>query len=103
MRQISMFATPIPTNVIDLDQYIENRLMSDRPHIKGRRVDIASVVALADIMPVLQVAEELTLTAEQVLAALMYYEQHRQEIDAQEEEDAIFFDIQFQKQAKKPR
>lgn len=71
---------------LDLSKYIEKRLFGDRPHVRGRRVPVATIAynASAQGWDVARLAEEFTLSEAQVLSALLYYEEHKVEIDAQE-------------------
>ncbi len=71
---------------LDLSKYVEIRLFGERPHIRGRRVPIATIAysAAAQGWDVAQLAYEYTLSEAQVLSALLYYEEHKAEIDAQE-------------------
>jgi uncharacterized protein (DUF433 family) len=94
---------PEREHIIDLDTYIENRLMSGRPHIKGRRVPVNIVVGLADVYTVSQVADDLSISVDEVLAALLYYQQHKAEVDALEAEDIAFHTQQSAKKSEKFR
>jgi len=71
---------------LDLSKYVEIRLFGDRPHIRGRRVPIATIAynAVSQGWDVARLAYEFTLSEAQVLSALLYYEEHKSEIDAQE-------------------
>ena len=75
---------------VDLKKYIETQLMGDRPHVRGRRTPVAFIASAArhNQWTVPQLAYEFTLSEEQVLAALLYYLEHKEEIDAQDERDA---------------
>ena len=77
--------TPIP-DPVDLSKYIEVRLFEDRPHIRGRRVPVATIAynARTNNWSLPELAYQFTLSEEQVLAALLYYAEHKEEIDAQE-------------------
>ena len=71
--------------VLDLSKYIETRIFGERPHIRGRRVPVATVAyAYAQGWDVARLVDEYSLSEAQVLSALLYYEEHRDEIDAQE-------------------
>jgi uncharacterized protein (DUF433 family) len=75
------------TPAIDLTKYIEFRRFGSRPHVRGRRIPVAVVVAAARDNSDLSfgdLAIAYDLSEVEVLAALLYYEQHRTEIDAQE-------------------
>lgn len=71
----------------DLSRYIEVR--DGRPHIRGRRVSVMFVVKASEInhFSVDELAHEFTLSNEQVLAALLYYHEHKSDLDAQDEVD----------------
>ena len=71
---------------LDLSKYIEIRLFGERPHIRGRRVPVAVVAynARENHWDVARLAYEFTLSEPQILSALLYYEEHKAEIDAQE-------------------
>lgn len=71
---------------VDLSKYIETRLFEERPHVRGRRVPVATVAynARTNHWDVAELAYQFTLSEAQVLAALLYYAEHRDEIDAQE-------------------
>ena len=71
---------------LDLSKYIETRHFGERPHIRGRRVPV-SIVALSARdhgWTVSELVYNFTLTEAEVLAALLYYQEHHEEIDAQE-------------------
>ena len=81
-----------PTDV-DLSKYIDMVHFGDRPHIRGRRVPVGMIVRRMQVnsWTVEQTAEDFALTETEILAALLYYEQHKALIDQQEaEEDALF-------------
>ncbi len=71
---------------LDLTQYIDSRYFGERPHIRGRRVPVATIAdnAHGNGWDVARLAYEFTLTEAEVLAALLYYEQHHELIDVQE-------------------
>ena len=71
---------------LDLSKYIEVRLFGERPHIRGRRIPVATIAYSAHSQgwDVSRLAYEFTLSEAQVLSVLLYYEEHRDEIDAQE-------------------
>jgi uncharacterized protein (DUF433 family) len=71
---------------VDLRKYIEIRLFGERPHIRNRRVPVATIAysAKSQGWDVARLAYEFTLSEAEVLAALLYYEEHKTEIDAQE-------------------
>jgi uncharacterized protein (DUF433 family) len=89
----TLTAQETPTTV-DLRKYIEVRLFDDRPHIRGRRIPVANVVGTmqANNLSVAETADNFTISEAEVLAALLYYQEHKTEIDQQEEEEARLFE-----------
>jgi len=81
-----MMNTTAP-ETIDLSKYIE--LRNGRAHIRGRRLPVAFVAAAeqAHQHSVGELAYQFTLSEEQVLAALLYYREHKAELDAQDAAD----------------
>jgi uncharacterized protein (DUF433 family) len=75
--------------LVDLTKYIETRFFGERPHIRNRRVPIATIAynARTNQWDVARLAYEFTLSEAEVAAALLYYEEHKVAIDAQEEEE----------------
>jgi uncharacterized protein (DUF433 family) len=71
---------------LDLSKYIEKRYFGERPHIRDRRVPIAAIVYFGreNNRGVAELMADFTLREPEVLAALLYYSEHRQEVDAQE-------------------
>jgi uncharacterized protein (DUF433 family) len=75
----------VPTNV-DLRKYIEVRIFGERPHIRGRRIPVATI-AYSHRDPGWSVAElayNFGLSEPEVLSALLYYEENKDLIDLQE-------------------
>ena len=72
---------------VDLTKYIEVRIFQERPHIRGRRVPVATVAYnhRTHGWTVAETAYNFTLSEAEVLAALLYYQEHQALIDAQEE------------------
>jgi uncharacterized protein (DUF433 family) len=89
----------VPTTV-DLKKYIEVRLFGERPHIRGRRIPVATIVYTArdNNHGVRELAYDFTLSEAEVLSALLYYSEHKAEIDAQEETEEVLFDDMYRKQ-----
>ncbi len=75
----------VPTQV-DLSKYIEVRIFGDRPHIRGRRIPVATIAYnhTGSNWDVAQLAYEFTLSEAEVLAALLSYHEHKALIDQQE-------------------
>ena len=79
---------------VDLSKYIDTRLMERRPHLRGRRLPVAMLVytARGNQWDVAETAYQFTLSEAEVLAAMLYYEEHREEIDCLEVEEQAKFD-----------
>jgi len=73
---------------VDLSKYIE--LRDNRPHIRDRRLPVVFIAAAeqANRLSLAELAYQFTLSEEQVLAALLYYREHKAEIDIQDAADA---------------
>lgn len=86
----------------DLSKYIE--LRDHRPHIRGRRLPIAFIASAESTnhLSIAELAYQFTLSEEQVLAALLYYREHKAEIDAQDQADARQSEEMHQRYGKKP-
>ena len=71
---------------LDLSKYIEKRFFGERPHFRGRRIPVATIAYTArdNNHGVAELMYDFTLSESEVLAALLYYSEHKQEIDAQE-------------------
>lgn len=87
---------------LDLSKYIE--LRDNRPHIRGRRLPVIFVAAAeqANKLPISELAYQFTLSEEEVLAALLYYREHKSEMDAQDAEDARQSDEMHRRYGKQP-
>lgn len=94
-------SNPIPTTV-DLRKYIDTTYYGERPHIRGRRLLVSMIAANAqdNDWSVARLAHEFSLTEEQVLAALLYYKEHRAEIDRQDAEEQALFDEMYERYGK---
>ncbi len=79
--------TANPTTV-DLSKYIEMR--DGRANIRGRRLPVSFIVIdqVKNASSVTELAYNFTLSEEQVLAALLYYREHKDAIDAEYAADA---------------
>lgn len=78
-----------PPASVDLSKYIETRYFGERPHIRGRRIPVATVAynAQTNGWSIAGTAENFGLNEAEVLAALLYYQEHQMRIDAQEAEE----------------
>src|SRR5690242_12319498 len=86
-------AASIPETV-DLSKYIETRLMGDRPHVRGRRLPVTFVSSAYDGgASIPDIMYNYTLSEQQVLAAILYYREHKTELDAQDEREQHEWDI----------
>jgi uncharacterized protein (DUF433 family) len=87
---------------VDLSKYIEMR--DGRASIRGRRLPVAFIVSSrsANNASISDLAYQFTLTEEQVLAALLYYREHQDEIDAQDHADAEESEAMHRKYARIP-
>jgi uncharacterized protein (DUF433 family) len=90
------------SKTVDLSKYIEVR--HGRAQIRGRRLPVAFVAAAerANHLSVSELAYQFTLSEEQTLAALLYYREHKTEIDAQDAEDSRDSMEMHQRYARKP-
>jgi uncharacterized protein (DUF433 family) len=89
--------------VLVLDKYIETRIFGERPHIRGRRIPVATIAYNAHTHQwgVTRLTREFGLTEAEVLAALLYYEEHKEQIDAQEKDYQAELDEAFRLYGKK--
>jgi uncharacterized protein (DUF433 family) len=73
-------------DTIDLRKYIDTQFFGERPHVRGRRVPIATIAynARTHHWSVAEAAHNFGLSERQVLAALLHYAEHQDEIDEQE-------------------
>lgn len=71
---------------VDLTKYIEARIFGERPHIRGRRIPVATIAysARSQQWSVSELAHNFGLSDAQVLSALLYYEENKERIDMQE-------------------
>jgi uncharacterized protein (DUF433 family) len=82
------------TDPVDLSKYIEVRLFQDRPHIRGKRIPVATIVKRmrANGWTVAETAYDFSLSESEVVAAILYYEEHQGDIERQETIDSEQFD-----------
>ena len=87
---------------IDLSKYIEMR--NNRPNIRGRRLPVMFIAAAEyeNQLSIAELAYQFTLSEEQVLAALLYYREHKTELDAQDADDTLQSQEMHQRYANKP-
>lgn len=79
--------TPTPAT-LDLSKYVETRLMGDRPHVRGRRLPVTFVAKdYFDGKSIAEIMEEYAIAEEQVLAAILFYREHQQILDAHDAEE----------------
>lgn len=85
------------SKTVDLSKYIEMR--NDRPHIRGRRIPIMSLIAYQKVnhSTIEELCDDYTLSEAEVLAALLYYRQNQEEIDRQDQEDIQAWEEQYQR------
>jgi uncharacterized protein (DUF433 family) len=88
--------TTVPETV-DLSKYIEMR--DGRANIRGRRLPVSFIAGAARIRGLsnAEIAYQYTISEIQVVAALLYYFEHRDEIDRQDAEDKAAFDEMYAK------
>jgi uncharacterized protein (DUF433 family) len=91
------------TPTLDLSKYIEARYFGERPHIRGRRVPVALIAysATSQHWDSAELAYQFTLSEPEVLAALLYYQEHKDEIDAQEAAYQAELDEAYRKYGRK--
>jgi uncharacterized protein (DUF433 family) len=84
-------ATPAKVN---LEKYIEVRLCEDRPHLRDRRIPVAMIARRmrANSWTVAETAYDFSVTEAEIVAALLYYEEHLVEIEAQEQVEQAKFE-----------
>jgi uncharacterized protein (DUF433 family) len=73
---------------IDLSEYIERRYFQERPHVRGRRIPVIVIVEAAydGGRTISEMMQDYSLSESEVLAALLYYTEHKAEIEALEAE-----------------
>jgi uncharacterized protein (DUF433 family) len=83
-----------PLAPVDVSKYVEVRLFGERPHIRGRRLTVAMIAYnhRSNGWTVAETAYNFTISESEVLAALLYYEEYKSVIDAQEAEEIRLFD-----------
>jgi uncharacterized protein (DUF433 family) len=88
-------STAIPEKV-DLGKYIEMR--DERPNIRGRRLPVSFFASAHQVnnRSIAELAYSYTLSEEQVLAALLYYRDHKEEIALQDAAELEQWDEMYQ-------
>ena len=83
-----------PQEQVDLSKYVEARFFEQRPHLRGKRIPIAQIARRMRVnsWTIAQTAHDFSISEAEVLAALLYYEEHQNEIDQQEAEDQAQFE-----------
>lgn len=80
--------------VKSLDRFIsiDPQVCGGKPCIAGRRIPVAFVAVWHERqgLDIPTIAQEYDLTPVEIYAALAYYNDHRDEIDAREQTDATF-------------
>ncbi len=72
--------------VIDLSQYIETRFFGERPHVRGRRIPLWVIAHTAadNGHGISELMVDFDLSEAEVLAALLFYSEHKSIIEVQE-------------------
>ncbi|PJF27913.1 MAG: hypothetical protein CUN53_02290 [Phototrophicales bacterium] len=95
-RRASRGGVVMQISAVDLSEYIERKYFQQRPHVRARRIPVAVIAEAAYesgwSVPVIM--QEYGLSETEVLAALLYYVEHRESIDALE---AAYRDIPIEK------
>lgn len=91
-----------------LDSYIESRpgVCGGKPCIAGRRIRVIDVATWHESMRMSteEIAAEYDLSPQEIYAALAYYYEHREEIDAQQaSDDALVTELQQRFPSQLPR
>jgi uncharacterized protein (DUF433 family) len=86
-----------PPQTLDLSKYIESVFFDERPHVRGRRIPVATTAYnyRSNAWTVAETAHNFGLSEPEVFAALLYYEEHRTEIDDQERHEQELFDAEY--------
>jgi uncharacterized protein (DUF433 family) len=92
-----MTAPTAVSTTVDLSKYIEMR--DGRANIRGRRLPVSFIAgaALVNGLSNAEIAYEFTISESQVVAALLYYFEHRDEVDRQDAEEKAAFDEMYAK------
>lgn len=83
----------IPTKT-DLRHYIDTEFFEERPHIRRRRIPVALLVRVArnEQWDIDEIATQYSISTAEALAALLYYEEHKEELEQQEKEEFTKFE-----------
>lgn len=73
-------------NPVDLIKYVTEETEDGRPFVRGRRIPVATLAHAAQehAWSVHMIASEFGMSEAQVAAALLYYEEHKDAIEAAE-------------------
>lgn len=84
----------VQTSAIDLSKYIDTQWFGERPHIRGRRIPIWVIVhtAVDNDHGIPELMYDFDLTEAEVLAAILYYAEHKDEIEALEAADRALYE-----------
>ena len=82
---------------VDLSKYIEMR--NDRPNIRGRRFPVMYLISYqrANHSTIEELCDDYSLSETEVLAAFLYYRQHKDEMDRQDAEDTKAWEEQYKR------
>jgi uncharacterized protein (DUF433 family) len=82
---------------VDLSKYIEMR--NDRPNIRGRRFPVMYLISYQRANPstIEELCDDYSLSEAEVLAAFLYYRQHKEEMDRQHKEDTQAWEEQYER------
>ncbi len=82
---------------VDLSKYIEMR--DNRPNIRGRRFPVMHLISYQrkNQFTLEELCDDFSLSEAEVLAAFLYYRQHKDEMDRQDEEDTQAWEEQYER------
>ncbi len=81
-----------------IHKYIDFKFYGTRPHIRGRRLLVTMVAAneQADQLRISELASDFSLSVEEVLAAILYYREHKSDLDQQDLEEQKLFNEMYE-------
>ena len=82
---------------VDLSKYIEMR--DNRPNIRGRRFPVMHLISYqrTNRFTLEELCDDFSLSEAEVLAAFLYYRQHKDEMDRQDAEDTKAWEEQYKR------